>query len=100
MDRAITKGEYKPEHILHEIEEAEGREVTVIVGIPSSGAAIASLIGRDDMEPSGRERHHDLPPAVGEFRKPVKEDDTRTVSAFEARFQRVNTQAVVVVHEP
>jgi hypothetical protein len=51
------------------------------------------------MEPSGRERHHDLPPAVGEFRKPVKEDDTRLVSAFEARFQHVNTQAIVVVHE-
>src|SRR5215207_7347977 len=100
MDRAVPQGEYKPEHILHEIEEAEGREVTVIVGIPSSGAAIASLIGRDDMEPSGRERHHDLPPAVGEFRKPVKEGDTRPILAFAASFQRVDTKAVVVVHEP
>jgi len=100
MDRAVSQGEYKPEDIPHEIEEAEGREVTVIVAIPSSGAAVASLIGRDDMEPSGRERHHDLPPAVGEFRKPMKEDDTRPVLAFGASFQRVNTKAVVVVHEP
>jgi hypothetical protein len=51
------------------------------------------------METSRRERHHDLAPAVGEFGKPMKKDDTRPVPAFEARFEQMNAEPVVVVHE-
>ena len=53
------------------------REVAVVAAVPAGGAAIAALVGREDVEAGRRERRHHLAPAIGELRKAVQQQHAR-----------------------
>ena len=66
----------QPHDIAHEVEEPIGREVAVIVRVPTRRSPVAALVRRDDVEARPRQGRHDAPPAIGQLGKPVQQQST------------------------
>ncbi len=96
---AAERGE-QPEHVPHEVEQAERLEVAVVVGVPAGRAAVAALVGRHHVVARGRERRHDLAPAPGELGEAVQQQHTRPARRLEAGLEDVHREAVDVLDEP
>ena len=47
VDLPVAERRHQPKPIADQVEEAERREITVVIGIPPGGAAIAALVRRD-----------------------------------------------------
>ena len=82
-----------------QVQDAERVDVAVVGTVPTRGAAIAPLIGGDDVIARRRDRQHHLAPAVGELREAVQQQNTRAVLSFESRLQHVHGEAVDAVDE-
>ena len=89
----------QPQDIAHEVEHAEGREVAVVIAVPSGRASVTALVRRDDVIARRSQRQHDFPPAIGQFRKTVQQQYQWTVLCFVPGLQDMHAQAIVVVHE-
>ena len=83
----------------HQVEHREGSNIAVVVTVPSGGAPVSALIGRDDVIPRRRERQHDFAPAVRKFGKAMEQKNKRPVIRFMAGFQDVHSQAVDAVYK-
>ena len=97
VDAAVAERRHQPERIAHQIGEPERGEVAVVVRIPSSGAAIATLVRCDHVIAGFRENWHHLAPAKGEFGKAVQQQHAGAATCLEAGFQHVHAQAVDVI---
>jgi hypothetical protein len=80
------------ERVAHRIQQAERRQVVVVIGAPSSGAAVAAQIRRNRVKPGGGERRHDLAPGIGDLRKAVQQQQQRPSGL--AGFKDMNAQPV------
>ncbi len=98
-DGAVAEGRDEPHGIPDQVEKAERPEVAVILAVPADGAAIAALVGGDDMKALRRQRQHHLAPAVGQLREAVQQQEAGPAFGLEARLQDVHPQAVDVVDE-
>jgi hypothetical protein len=98
-DRAITQGSDQPQRVSDGVEQAKGGEVSIVVGIPPSGAAIAALVGRDNMEPRRGERQHHLAPRIGDLREAVQQQNERPVRSREAGLKHMHPQAIDLCDE-
>ena len=94
VDRSIAERRHQPERVAHQIGEAERGEVAVVVGIPAGGAAIAALVGCDDVVAGGSQLRHHLAPGKGELGKAVQQKQAGPALGFEAGFQHMHAQAV------
>ena len=95
--RAITQREDQTQRIAHQVQHAEGCDITVEARVAASGAAIPALVRCHDMEAERRERQHLMTPTEGEFREAMKQQHQRPARIFEAGFEPVHLQAIAVV---
>ena len=98
-DRAAAERRHEPQGVAHQVEDAEGREVAVVVAVPTRGATITPLVGRDHVKPRCRQRQHHLAPAVRQLREAVQQQNAGAAHILEARLQDVHRESVAVLHE-
>ena len=98
-DRAMAERRDEAERVPRDIQEPERGEVAVIIAVPPRGAAIASLIGRDDVIARRRERPHHLAPGIGELGKAVQQEQQGPAALLVARLQHMHPQAIDAVDE-
>ena len=82
-DRAIAERGHQPEGVAHEVEQTKRRNVAVVAGVPSGGAAIAALVRRHHVKAGGRQRPHHLAPRVGQLGKAVQQQQARVAGLLE-----------------
>ena len=99
-NRAVAQSGDKPHHVSDQVEKPEGNHIAVVVVVPTGGAPIPALIGRDDVKTLLSERRHHLSPTVGELREAVKQQHARPARGLETGLQHVHLEAVDIVHEP
>jgi hypothetical protein len=87
----------QPKRVLHQIEQMERRKIAVIAAVPSDGASIAALIGRDRVKAGGGQCRQHLTPTVGEFRKAVQQQDAGSIPCLESSLQHMHAKAIAVV---
>ena len=80
----------QPENVTDKIGDRERREITVVVAIPASRSTIAPLVRRHHMIARICQGQHDVSPAVGQFRKPVQQQNQGTVGFFEPDLHQVH----------
>ena len=97
--RAIPEGGDQPQRVANHVQPAERREVAIVVVVPSGRAPVPSQIGRDDVIPGLGQRHHHVPPAVGQLWEAVEQQQTRSAPALVTGLEHVDAEAVDVVHE-
>ena len=95
----MAERRHQRERIPHQVQKAKGSKIAVVVRIPSGRATVAAPVRRHDMETGGGERHHYLPPGIGELREAVEQQHARPSRRIEARLQQVNPQAGDVIDE-
>ena len=78
-----------------QIDQGKWSQVGVIVRGPTGCVAVAPLIGSDHVIAEFCDGKQDVSPAVGEFGKPVKQEDTGSVGG--AGLQEVDVQSIPVV---
>jgi hypothetical protein len=98
-DVVIPKSRNETKGIPNRVQNPEGGEIAIVIGIPAGGTAVAPLIRRHDMKPGRGERQHHLSPGIGELRKAVEEQDQRPARRPVAGLQQVHVQAIDVPHE-
>ena len=98
-DRAMAECRDQPQRIPDCVQNAERAQIAIVIGVPARGAAIAALIGCDDVKAGSRERRHDLAPGIGDFRKTVQHQHAGLPPRFEAGLEHVHPQAVDVGHK-
>ena len=98
-DRAVAEGAGEPEDVPDVVEHTERPQIVVEGDGCAVGPAVASQIRGDDVKPHLGERQHDLSPTIRQLRKPVQEQDARSIGRFESRLQQVHRDAVAIVHE-
>jgi hypothetical protein len=86
--------------VAHEVEDVHVGGVGVVAGRPAGGAAVAALVGRDDVEARVGQRRHHAAPAVGQLGEAVQQQQHRPRAGVVARFQHLHAQAVDTVHLP
>jgi len=69
-------------------------EIAIVAAVAAAGAAIAALVGRDDVEAGIGERRHHLAPGIGELGETVEEEDAGPVFIREACFEDMHAKAV------
>ena len=62
----------EPQRVTHRIQQAVRREVVVAIGAPPRSAAIAALIGGNDVKPGAGQRRHDLTPGISDLGEAVQ----------------------------
>ena len=90
----VAHREQDAERVAHQVEEAEGHEIAVVVGAPARGPAVAALVGRDRVVAGGGQRRQHLAPAVGQLGKAVQQQDGGAVGRFEPGLQHVDVEAI------
>ena len=93
-DLAVAERRDQAQRVAHRVEHAERGEIVVVIGAPAGGAAVAALIGRDDVKPGLGQRHHDLAPGIGDLGKAVQQQQARPAGLVEAGFEDVHVEAV------
>ena len=99
LHRSIAQRRDEAHCVSHQVEHTEGGDIAVEVTVPSGGAPVSALIGRDDVITRRRERQHDFAPAVRKFGKAMEQKDKWSVVRFMAGFQYVHSQAVDAVYK-
>ena len=100
VHRAVAERRDQRQRVAHRVQAAERTETAVVVRAPAGGAAVAALVGGDDVVARVGQRRQDVPPAIGQLREAVQEEQRRPPPALEAGFEHVHRQAVDVVDEP
>lgn len=95
----VTDGVEQPQHVAHQVQHAKATEVAVIIRVPAGGAAIAALVGCDDVVARLGQRRHHLAPAIGQLRKAMQQQKAGPPRCLEARFQNVHAEPVAVLHQ-
>ena len=99
IDRAVAERRHQAERVAHQIEQPERGKVAIIARVPTGGAAIAALVGRDHVIAGFRQRRHHLAPTKGKFGKAMQQQHARPPACFIAGFEHMHAQAVNVFHE-
>ncbi len=93
-NRAVAEREHEPHRIAHHVERTERIGIGIVGIVPSRGAPVTALVGRDHVVAGRGQRRHHLTPAVGELRKTVQQQHDRPVASLVARFQDMHGEAV------
>src|ERR1700722_10010975 len=93
----IAKRRAQTQRVPDKVRQAKGRKVSVVRAIPSRRAPVAALIGGDHVIARRRERAHDFPPAVSEFRKSMEQQDEGPPLHLESRLKYVDRETVDVM---
>src|SRR6202000_2059423 len=86
-DPAYSQGVEQTHYVLHQVKHMKRSEIALIPVIPSAGASVASLVGRDDVKTGCRERRHDLAPAVCNFRETMQQQNAGSILGFKSGLQ-------------
>ena len=97
IDAAIPQRRHERQHVSHEVQLAKREQVAVVGRVPTCRPAVASLVRRHDAIALGRERQHDLAPAVRQLRKAMQQQEQRPSRL--SRFEDVHPHPVHVLHE-
>jgi hypothetical protein len=81
------------------VQDPEGSEIAIKVGVPALGAAVTPLIGRHDMELLRCERQHHLSPGIGELRKAVQQQNQRPAARLMTGLEHMHIEAVDVARK-
>ena len=98
-DRGVAQCRDQTDRVAHRVQQPKRPEVVVVARAPTGGAPVAALIGGDDVEPRLGERRHDLSPGIGQLRKAVQQEDTRSSRRRRPGLEDVHAQAVDVGDE-
>ena len=98
-DRAVAQCRDQPQRVSDRVEQPKAREVSIVIGVPPGGPPIATLVGRDDVEPRRGKRQHHLAPRIGYLRKAVQQQDEGSARSVEAGLQQVHSQAIDFGHK-
>ncbi len=82
--------------VAHQIEQPVGREFGAVVRVPAGRPPVAALVGRDHMVARLRQRRHDAPPAIGQFRKPVQQQGAGPARLLETGFEKMHVEPVAI----
>ena len=91
---AIPQRRDQSQRITDQVEHAKRGKVGVVAIVPAGGPPVPALVGRDHVIPGFSEREHHLAPAVGEFRKPVQQQEARPATRCVAGFEEMHVEAV------
>ena len=95
-----AQGKHQRHGILNQVDKPERSNVTIVPIVPARGLTIAALIGRYHAVASLCQRKHQLAPAIGQFGKPMQQQDGRPGLVFEAGFKHMHLQPIHVTHDP
>src|SRR5262252_2941646 len=96
---AVAQRRDQPQYIPDQVEHTKSLEVTVIRAVPACGAPVASLVGRNDVQPGRSEGQQHLAPTIGQFWEAVQQEDTGATLVLKAGLQQVHGETMVVGHE-
>jgi hypothetical protein len=92
--RGIPERRREPERVARQIQHAERGEIAIVIRVPAGCAAIAALVGRDDVKPGSGQGRDDLTPGIGQFREAVQQQDERPARPLVAGFEDVHAKPV------
>ena len=92
-----TQRRHQAQRVAHIIQRAEFGEIGIKARGPAGGAAIAALVGRDDVVARSRQRQHDLAPGIGDLREAMQQQQQRPAGL--AGLEQVHHQAPTIVEE-
>ena len=82
------------ERVLHQVERARGGKVAVVTRVPTGGAAITALVGRNHVVTGVSQRQHHLAPAVGQLGETMQQQQAAFGGLFRTRFEHSHVHAV------
>ena len=82
---AAAQGRDQPQRVADRVQNAKRAEIAVIIGGPAGRAAIAALVGGDDVKPGLGERRHYLAPGIRQLREAVEQQDGTAAAAWRTR---------------
>ena len=96
-DLAIAERRHQSQRIAHRVQDAKRPQIGVVIGAPAGGAAIAALVGSNDVVTGlGQARHH-LAPGIGQLGKAVQQQDQLPARGGETGLENVHPQPVDLV---
>ena len=100
FDRAVAQRRHHAHGVAQQIEEAEGGEVAVVVGVPAGGAAVAALVGRKGVVARCRQRRQHLAPAIGKLGETVQQQHRWAAWTFMTGLQHMDVEPVDAGQDP
>ena len=95
IDGRFSECRQEAELVAHQVENPERRQVVVVIGGPARGASVAAMIRRDHVISGCRQRHHNVPPAIGEFGKAVQQKQRRLTGRIVAASSRCTVRPLL-----
>ena len=91
---AVAQSEQHANGVAQQVHEPEFGKIAVVTGVPSGGAAVAALVGRDRVIAGRSQRRQHLAPAVGKFGKAVQQQNGGPSWRFMAGLEQVHVEAI------